>query len=74
MLRIFFGDMPEAIYNTDVFFNNTYEDEWLVDDFAKRVIQTVDKSTVLGEHAIESPVLGVIPPERLAGGMPALAP
>ena len=52
MLRIFFGDMPEAIYNTDVFFNNTYEDEWLVDDFAKRVIQTVDKSTVLGEHAL----------------------
>ena len=72
MLRIFFGDMPEAIYNTDVFFNNTYEDEWLVDDFAKRVIQTVDKSTVLGEHAIESPVLGVIPPERLAGGTKTL--
>ncbi|MBQ4363134.1 MAG: DUF4869 domain-containing protein [Oscillospiraceae bacterium] len=68
MLNIIFGDCPEAIYNTSVYFNNTYEDEWLTDEFAKKVIKAVDKSEVLGAHAIESPVLGVIPPERLAGG------
>lgn len=25
MLKIVFGDMPEAIYNTSVYFDNTYE-------------------------------------------------
>ncbi len=68
MLNIIFGDCPEAIYNTSVYFNNNYEDEWLTDEFAKKVIKAVDKSEVLGAHALESPVLGVIPPERLAGG------
>ena len=29
MLNIYFGDMPEAVYNTSVYFNYTYEDEWL---------------------------------------------
>ena len=68
MLNIYFGDMPEAVYNTSVYFNYTYEDEWLTSDFAKEVIKKIDKSNVLGPHAIESPVLGVIPPENLSGG------
>ncbi len=72
MLNIIFGDCPDAIYSTSVYFNNTYEDEWLTDDFAKKVIKSIDKSVVLGSHAIESPVLGVIPPERLAGGTKTL--
>ena len=40
MLNIYFGDMPEAVYNTSVYFNYTYEDEWLTSDFAKEVIKT----------------------------------
>lgn len=39
MLNIYFGDMPEAVYNTSVYFNYTYEDEWLTSDFAKEVIK-----------------------------------
>ena len=72
MLNIYFGDMEDAIYNTSVYFNNTYEDEWLLDDFAKEVIKRVDRSEVAGAHAITSPVLGVIPPERLSGGTKTL--
>ena len=72
MLNIYFGDMPEAVYNTSVYFNYTYEDEWLTSDFAKEVIKKIDKSNVLGPHAIESPVLGVIPPENLSGGTKTL--
>lgn len=48
MLNIYFGDMPEAVYNTAVYFNYTYEDEWLTSDFAKEVIKKIDKSNVLG--------------------------
>ena len=72
MLNIYFGDMPEAVYNTSVYFNYTYEDEWLTSDFAREVIKKIDKSNVLGPHAIESPVLGVIPPENLSGGTKTL--
>lgn len=72
MLNIYFGDMPEAIYNTEVYFKNTYQDQWLCDDFAKRVIKGVDKSEVLDTHLIKSPVLGLIPPIMLSGGTKTL--
>ena len=72
MLQIFFGNMPEAIYNTDVYFQNVYEDEWIADDFAKEVIKKIDKSDVLDVQAIKSPVLGIISPERLSGGTKTL--
>ena len=68
MLKIQFGDMEDAIYNTDMFFNNTYENQWLTDPFAVRVIKAIDQSEVLGPNAIQSPVLGIISPEKLAGG------
>jgi len=64
--------MPEAIYNTDVYFQNVYEDEWITDDFAREVIRKVDRSEVLDKQAIRSPVLGVISPERLSGGTKTL--
>lgn len=72
MLKIYFGDMPEAIYNTEVYFKNTYEDEWLQDDFAAEVIKGVDQSEVVDRHLIESPVLGMIPPVMLSGGTKTL--
>lgn len=72
MLKIFFGDMPEAIYNTDTYFNFTYDEDWLMDDFAREVIKKVDKSEVLDKGAVQSPVFGIIPPERLSGGTKTL--
>ena len=72
MLKIFFGDMPEAIYNTEVYFRNVYDDSWITDDFARKVIKKVDKSEVLDSQAIKSPVLGIISPERLSGGTKTL--
>ena len=61
MLHVYFGDMPNAIYNTAVYFKNVYDDDWIV-----------DKSTVLGNGVIDSPVLGKISPERLSGGVKTL--
>ncbi len=72
MLNIYFGDMEDAIFNTDMYFNNVYEDSWLTDDFAVRVIRTIDQSEVLGPNGIQSPYLGVISPEKLAGGTKTL--
>lgn len=72
MLNIFFGNMPDAVYNTEVYFKNTYDSDWLTDDFAKKIIKSIDKSTVLSSNAIDSPVLGIIPPTQLAGGTKTL--
>ena len=72
MLNIFYGDMPEAIYNTAVYFKNVYEDEWITDPLSREMIADVDKSVVLGSGIINSPVLGKIPPLSLSGGVKTL--
>ena len=72
MLQIFFGDMPEAIYNTSLYFNNTYLDKWLMDPFARKIIKSVDKASVLSGRAIDSKALGVIPVTQLSGGTKTL--
>ena len=41
MLSIIFGDMPEAIYNTDVYFQNQYKDSWLMKPLSKEMIRDV---------------------------------
>ena len=72
MLNIFYGDMPEAIYNTAVYFKNVYEDEWITDPLSREMFADVDKSVVLGSGIIDSPVLGKIPPLSLSGGVKTL--
>ena len=54
MLNIFYGDMPQAIYNPVIFFKNTYTDEWIVDNLSRAMIQDVDRSTVLGPRVIDA--------------------
>ena len=53
MLSIYYGRMPEAIFNTAVYFKNVYEDSWITDPFSKEMILDVDKSTVLGNGVID---------------------
>lgn len=72
MLNVFYGDMPEAVYNTAAYFKYDYEDAWITDSFVKEMILDVDKSTVLDSGVIDSPVLGKIPPLGLSGGVKTL--
>ena len=72
MLNIFYGDMPETIYNTSVYFKNVYEDKWITDPLAREMIYDIDKSTVLEGSVIDSPVMGKIPPTSLSGGVKTL--
>lgn len=72
MLNIFYGNMPEAIFNTAVYFKNAYEDEWITDPVAKEMIFDVDKSVVLDSAVIDSPVMGKIAPLALSGGVKTL--
>ena len=72
MLHIYFGDYPEAIYNTNVYFDNTYKDKWITKSISKEIIKDVDKSEVLDEKTILSPVFGNMSPKKLSGGTKTL--
>ena len=72
MLKIIFGNCEDAIYNTSVYFKNTYQDERITDELSVEMIKDVDKSDVIGPRLIESPVLGAISPKELSGGVKTL--
>ena len=66
-----FDTTREEMFISSIF-RQVYKPEWILSDYAKRVIKEIDKSEVLGEHVILSPILGAIPPERLSGGTQTL--
>ena len=72
MLNVFFGDMSDAIYNTNIYFNNTYKDSWITKPLSKDIIRAVDKSEVIDEQTILSPVFGNMSPKKLSGGVKTL--
>ena len=72
MLNVYFGDMPDAIYNTAVYFKNTYQDKWITNEYSRRMIEDVDRSEVVSESVIQSPVMGSITPLQLSGGVKTL--
>ena len=61
MLNVYYGKMPEAVFNTAVYFKNAYEDEWITDSVARDMILDIDKSIVLDSAVIDSPVDGKNP-------------
>ena len=77
MLNIYFGEMPEAdfpnyVYNTSVYFDNTYLDAWITDEFSKKMIKNIDQADVISPNAVDSRALGVIPVKQLSGGVKTL--
>lgn len=66
MLSVIFGKIDGIEYNTSLYFKNQYSVEWLEDTFVQNMILDVDSSKVLSSHAIESPVMGIIPPTSLS--------
>ncbi len=72
MLKIFFGEMENAVYNTSLYFKNRFNPRWMEDDRTVKMIKDVDKSEVLGNGAVSSPVMGIIAPVSLSGGVKTL--
>ena len=47
MLSVTFGDMfdnENYIYNTDLYFDNVFQDKWITSEFGKAIIKDIDKS------------------------------
>ena len=70
MLNLYIGDLPDTMSST--YFDMNYKKSWILSDFSRRVIKGIDKSEVLGNKVISSPVLGLIPPMMLSGGTKTL--
>jgi len=69
-----FEHEEENIYNTDVFFKNTFvgSEGWLNNELIKKAIKAVDKSDVVNENTIYSPIFGNMSPSKLSGGVKTL--
>lgn len=72
MLSIIYGKYEDSIYNTSVYFNNTFQKTWLDDPYVRKLIKNVDKSEVIGDYLIKSKALGMISPNQLSGGVKTL--
>ena len=70
MVTVYFELPDEEIISTSKYFNNSYTDEWL-DDWAERVIREIDKSELVSEGMVKSPVLGPITIREISGGAKA---
>lgn len=72
MLKIYLGEMEDAIYHPPTYFDNQYKDEWITDPLSVKMIKDVDQSDVIGERLIDSPILGPISVKELSGGVKTL--
>ncbi|MBC6679246.1 DUF4869 domain-containing protein [Zhenpiania hominis] len=72
MLRVYLGNMEQAIYHPPTYFDNQYEDEWITDNLSVEMIKDVDKSEVISSHLIDSPILGPISVKDISGGVKTL--
>ena len=72
MLNIYYGDLPEVIYDPKRYFNEVYKDSWITDPLSIRMIKAVDKSDVINGETVLSPVFGNMSPKRLSGGVKTL--
>ncbi len=72
MLKIWYYSGTEYMKDAPAYFDNVYEDEWIEDEFVKKMIEDVDHSVVVSSHIIDSPILGTITPKELSGGVKVL--
>ena len=72
MLYITFKRPEGFIRDVNAYFGHHLDLKILNDDFVKEVIKDVDKTDVISENLLISPVFGPIPPSKLSGGAKAL--
>ena len=56
----------------DGYFDSVFKSNWVTTDFARKIIKEIDKTEVIAENVLESPVLGIMPPQWLSGGTKGL--
>lgn len=72
MLKVWLGFDWDANRNPDMYFNNTYQEEWLDNELVKQMVKDIDNSEIVSRHCVNSPIFGQIAPEHLSGGVRGL--
>lgn len=72
MLYVTFKEPINFNRDVDAYFNNRYQKEWLTDPLVIQMIQDVDRSELLPNGVVISPILGPIPITKISGGTKAL--
>lgn len=73
MLKIWAGDgypNGKVIKRVDTYFDIMKEKSWFNDKFIQEMIKDIDNGTVvLKDFALENPIIGVMSPDKLSGGV-----
>ena len=69
MLNIRFGITSETNFRMSSTFDWTFKNHWLKSDLVREAIKSIDKSEVIGDRVIDSPILGTISHRELSGGV-----
>ena len=72
MLNIKFKVTENTLFKISDYFNLNFETEWLKNPLVRQMIKAVDKSEVIGDRVIDSPVFGTMSPMELSGGVKGL--
>lgn len=72
MLFVTFKEPPNFNRDVKFYFNNRYQQEWLKDPLVVQMIKDIDKSDLLENGVVISPIFGAIPITKISGGTKAL--
>lgn len=72
MLKIYFGNMENAILSGDGYFDAIIDEEIIETEIGKKIIGDIEKGEVISRNNIIIPVYGGISPNRLSGGVKSL--
>lgn len=68
--------MPDTqenyVSNPDAWFDHQGNNEWILGNMERQIIQDIDGSNVITSSIIENPIFGAIPPSRLSGTVKTL--
>lgn len=75
MINVFnFNDTPREhrVYYPDSIFDRNFENEWLSDPLVKEMVKDVDKTVLIQDRLLLSPIFGYIAPSALSTGVKGL--
>lgn len=72
MLRLYFGNMKDAILSGDGYFDSIVDTEIIETEIGKKIIKNIDKGEVVSKNNVIIPVYGSISPDTLSGGTKSL--
>lgn len=58
----------QYLWQIDSYFDGYFEDLWMENEWARKVIKVIDKSNLVAPKILDSPILGMIPYQWISGG------